>query len=108
MISFSQAPLGHLHADNPNHDHGHGEAHLHWDHDEAEVQVWEAENHDEDARWIDWLAGDGNPSSKLLIILSAQIHSTQLIAVESLRSAPAPKNHDPPWRAGLPARAPPA
>ena len=106
LISFSQAPLEHFHTDDPNHDHG--QAHLHWDHHNAEPPFWEAEDHDEDTHWIDWLAGDGNPAAKMLIVLPANIYSIQLQAVEFRRPAPALKNHDPPWRAGLPARAPPA
>ena len=108
LISFSQAPLGHFHADDPDHDHGQGDAHLHWNHDEATIPSWEAEDHDADAHWIDWLAGDGNPVAKMLIVLPSRIYSVHLQAVESLRPAPAPKNLDPPWRAGLSARAPPA
>jgi hypothetical protein len=106
LISFGQAPLGHFHAEDPDHDHG--ETHLHWHHDDIDDPAWEAQEHDRDAYWIDWLAGDGNPAARMLIVLPARQHSTQLQVTETFRPAPAPKNHDPPYRASLPARAPPA
>ena len=108
LFAFGQSPFGHFHLEDAEHGHGHGEVHLHWMHGASDGPEMEVEDSDGDAHWTDWLAGDGISAAKIIVDFDACGESTALAVLDVLKTAPTPQNHDPPWRAGLPARAPPA
>jgi hypothetical protein len=102
LIAFSQSPFGHVHSDGLGH-----AQHLHWHLEDPDHPMIEAEEENEEALWVDWLAGDGTSFAKTLIVLPVSAYSFAWMRYGLVRPAPALRSHDPPWRAGLPARAPP-
>lgn len=108
LLSFAQAPFQHAHASDPSHAHAKGFVHAHWSNSSAQSPTWEADDHDSDARAIDWLAGDGSAPVKFVVDLPESI--TQPVLTIQVAHVPALKlpEYDPPWRLNLNPRAPPA
>ncbi|MEX2262714.1 MAG: hypothetical protein WD696_12230 [Bryobacteraceae bacterium] len=108
LLSFAQAPFQHAHASDPRHEHAQGFTHTHWkDHSEAGHSA-EVDDHDSDARMIDWLAGDGTAPAKFVAAL-AKSAGQVVLAVHVVRIPElTPHNHDPPWRLIPNLRGPPA
>jgi hypothetical protein len=108
MAAFCQSPFAHFHEGESLHSREHAQTHSHLDlHEDPDYPVWEAEEHEDDTRWVEWLAGDGSIDHKFWVTLPSVPHVISLAAQTCEASAPTPCNHDPPWRAGLPARSPP-
>ncbi len=113
LLAFAQAPFRHVHEGDPLHEHAHGFAHTHLDrhsHDEHEHDglAVEADNHDSDARLIDWLAGDGTSPVKFALALPESIvEPTFLIRIAEVPELQT-RNHDPPTLLPFIPRGPPA
>lgn len=109
ILSFAQAPFQHTHESDPHHPHAKGFVHWHWNSNSAHGLTWEADNHDSDARTLDWLAGDGSAPVKFVVALLESITQPVLRVQVTRISELTPHNHDPPWRLNhLIPRAPPA
>jgi len=108
LLSFAQAPFQHTHESDPHHAHAKGFGHAHWNSNSAHGPTWEADNHDSDARMLDWLAGDGSAPVKFVVALPEFITQTVLTVQVTRIPELTPHNHDPPWRLNLNPRAPPA
>jgi hypothetical protein len=107
LLSFAQAPFQHAHASDPHHEHAQGFAHMHWN-VHPDDRSWEADDHDSDARMIDWLAGDGSAPAKFVVALPDAVVDV-VVAVLAVRVPElTPHNHDPPWRLIPHLRGPPS
>ncbi len=107
LFSFGQAPFQHAHASDPHHEHARGFTHTHWK-AQPDNRSLEADDHDSDARMIDWLAGDGNAPAKFVVALPDTLNEI-VLAVHVVRIPElTPHNHDPPWRLIPHLRGPPA
>jgi hypothetical protein len=95
LISSVQAPFQHAHASDPHHDHARGLVHGHWD-VHGEDRALEADDHDSDARTIDWFAGDGSAPAKFAVTLPESIAEIVLTARPVWATELTPHNHDPP------------
>ena len=108
LLSFAQAPFQHAHESDPSHAHAKGFVHGPWNNNSAQGSIWEADDHDSDARALDWLAGDGSAPVKFVADLPEFITQPVLkIQVAHLPDFTLP-GRDPPWRLNLNSRAPPA
>lgn len=108
LLTFVQAPFLHIHAGNASHDHAHGFVHMHWSADHTGGGTVEADDHESDARSLNWVPGNGESSVRFVAILSEAVVLPELISQPSLIPDLVPHNHDPPWRFALKSRAPPA
>lgn len=110
LLAFAQAPFLHVHDRDHGHEHSHGfaHAHSHWPLEHSDNPALEAHDHDSDARFLDWIAGDGTSDTRLAAALPVEIVIPDLIEHRGLAPGFTPRNHDPPWRVSLKARAPPA
>jgi hypothetical protein len=107
LLSFAEAPFQHAHASDPSHEHAQGLTHTHWKAHQGNP-AWQAEDHDSDARTIDWLAGDGRTSARFVAELPDSIAGVVFI-VEAVRPPELiPHNHDPPQWPVPHLRGPPA
>lgn len=108
LLSFAQAPFQHRHASDPHHEHAKGFSHTHWKNNSADSRSWEADDHDSDARMIDWLAGDGSSPAKFVVDLPDSLADVVLpvhvVRIPELTT----HNHDPPSRLIPSPRGPPA
>ncbi len=108
LLSFTPAPLQHIHQSDPSHRHAKGFVHAHWNSHSTDRPAWEVDNHDSDAWMLDWLAGDGSAPVKFAVALPESITQPVLtVQVTRIREL-TPHYHDPPWRLDLIPRAPPA
>ncbi|MBI4904853.1 MAG: hypothetical protein HY820_14530 [Acidobacteria bacterium] len=107
LLSFAQAPFLHAHASDPHHEHARGLTHTHWKAPPASRSL-EADDHDSDARMIDWLAGDGSAAAKFVLALPDT--SAEIVLIVRVVRIPelTTHNHDPPWRLIPHLRGPPA
>jgi len=108
LFSFVQAPFLHAHASDPHHEHAQGFAHTHWDNASAQGQSWEADNHDSDARMIEWVAGDGSAPVKFLLTVPECVQHGVFCVQVARTPELTPRNHDPPGLLILSPRGPPA
>ena len=108
LISFSHAPLQHFHPDDWEHRHSHGDAVPSTGHDqEAEGPAFEPFDHDANAQFTDWLAGDGTSAQKYQAECPRIELPETIVVLAEVHVAFAPRSHDPPAVRHLPARAPP-
>jgi len=108
LFSFAQAQFQHAHESDPHHAHARGFVHAHWNLGSAHGPVWESDDHDSDARMLDWLAGDGSAPGKFVVALPESV-TQPVVTVQSTQMPElTPHNHDPPWCLNLIPRAPPA
>jgi hypothetical protein len=107
LLSFAQSPFQHWHASDPDHEHAQGFAHTHWKDYSGHGVSWEADNHDSDARMLDWLAGNGNAPARFIVALPESIIQTPLAVQVARIPELTPHNHDPPWRLTPNLRGPP-
>ncbi len=107
LLSFAQAPFQHAHASDPHHEHAKGFTHTHWA-GNPDGPAWETDDHDSDARTIDWLAGDGNAPAKFVVALPDSLPGVVLFVHVVRIPELTPHNHDPPWRLIPHLRGPPA
>lgn len=107
LFSFLQAPFGHVHESDPLHEHAHGFAHMHLMGRIPDGLTIEAEDHDSDARLIDWFAGDGTSPAKFAVALPESIveptFSIRFARIPELQT----RNHDPPALQPFVPRGPP-
>ena len=107
LLSFAQAPFQHAHASDPHHGHAQGFTHTHWN-QPTDGRSWEVEDHDSDARMLDWLAGDGSAPAKFVVALPESIAQTVLTVQVARIPELTSHNHDPPDLLTLNPRGPPA
>ena len=107
LLAFTQAPFNHTHESDPHHEHAEGFVHAHWDDHVPIGPGWEEDDHDSDARSLDWFAGDGKSPIKV----AATLPETVILPTPTVRTSRIaeliPHNHDPPWQSNLKSRAPP-
>jgi hypothetical protein len=118
LVTFAQAPFQHSHDHHPNHVHAHGlnlahfaDHHVHDDADHHADEAGQAFDHPDEAssaRLQDWLAVDGKAHPKLDFELPVAMVSPLLVIQTMIRERRHGQGHDPPWRASLHPRAPPA
>jgi hypothetical protein len=108
LLSFVQAPFLHAHASDPHHEHAQGFTPTHWNTSPSEGASWEADDHNSDARMIQWLAGDGSAPGKFLPALPESVAQTVLTVQVARIPELTSHNHDPPDLLTLHPRGPPA
>jgi hypothetical protein len=109
LMAYAQAPFAHVHDTGSDHARAHANDHSHFTlHEDHDHPVWEAAEDSDEARWMEWLAGDGTAVDPLWIHLPASPHAHSLEQSAHTIVAPQPCNHDPPQIAQLPSRAPPS
>ena len=108
FLSFEQAPFHHIHKSDLHHEHAHGFAHVHWQADQYNSPVIHEEDLDSDAQMLDWLAGDGTSSTKLVPSLPEAVATPAIVVVADKVAFRETHNHDPPQVARLFLRGPPA
>jgi hypothetical protein len=108
LLSFGQAPFQHAHASDPHHEHAQGLTHAHWNDHPEDGHSWEADDHDSDARIVDWLAGDGTAPTKFVAALAESVEQVVLAVYVVRVPELTPRNHDPPQRLIPNPRGPPA
>ncbi len=107
LLASTQAPFSHTHESDPHHEHARGFVHAHWKDHVPSGPAWEADDHDSDARSLNWFAGDGKSPIKVEAAMPAVVVLPTPSAQTSLIAEPTPHNHDPPWQSNLKSRAPP-
>jgi hypothetical protein len=108
LCSFVQAPFLHVHAGDPHHGHARGFAHTHSTSSLPSGPVWKTDEHDSDARMIQWLAGDGSTPGNVLPALAESIEQVVLTIQTAWIPELTSHNHDPPRLLRLNPRGPPA
>jgi hypothetical protein len=108
LLSLALAPVRHTHDSDPDHEHAKGFIHAHWNGNPANDPAWDVDNHDSDARMLDWLAGDGSAPAKFVVALPESIAQPVLAVQVTWIPSLTAHNHDPPQRWNLIPRAPPA
>jgi hypothetical protein len=108
-VASLQAPLAHVHPQDPDHHHAHGLAHAHLpalQHD-AEGPEWEPHDDDESTIYLEWAPA----AAERVVVAYAEAPFAISSRPTLVRCVPAPEfeaqSHSPPQPRLLPARAPP-
>jgi hypothetical protein len=105
LLAFGQAPSAHFHPLDPGHDHDHAAVASH--RGAPAGAHLESADHDQTARYLNWVAGDGSSAPKLFALTTNAFRALPLPSARARAAKVNARNHDPPRRHRLPARAPP-
>jgi hypothetical protein len=108
LLAFAQAPFLHVHDEGGAHEHARGFAHAHWPGQRSGGLAPDSGDDADHGRALNWTAGDGRFPVKMAAEAPAPVSIPEPAAHSTRVAELVPRAYDPPWRACLQPRAPPA